>query len=265
MQLFEFHDQPWFPARLRDYVTDALQSVLNLGGLYRGSASRLNRAFIASQASRVVDLCSGGSGPWPWLHETLRGERGRLAEVCLTDLYPNASTIQRLQQSPAGTLTYWPESVDATGVPARLVGFRTIFSSFHHFPRREAVGILQDAVDHHQGIGVFEAARRHPVTIALTVFMFLGALVTAPFIRPFRFHRLFWTYFLPVIPFLLFWDGLMSCLRAYSSQQLRDMIASVEAEGYVWEVGEESGAFAPVTYLVGYPIASRPVCVPSAD
>jgi hypothetical protein len=58
---------------------------------------------------------------------------------------------------------------------------------------------------------------------------------------------------LPVIPFLLFWDGLISCLRAHSTKQLREMIASVNAYGYCWEAGEEPG-FTTVTYLVGYPV-----------
>jgi hypothetical protein len=265
MQLFEFHDQPWFPGYLRDYITEALQSVLTLGGVYRGSAVRLNRALQACHASRIVDLCSGGSGPWLRLHKNLRDVHGRVAEVCLTDLYPNTSTFERIKQATDGTITYWPESVDATKVPVRLEGFRTIFSSFHHFSKPEAISILQSAVNNRQGIGVFEAARRHPVTIAFTVFMFFGALVTAPFSRPFRFSRLFWTYLLPVIPFLLFWDGLMSCLRAYSAKQLREMIASVDADGYFWEAGEEGAGFATVTYLIGYPVDSGQMFVLNPD
>ncbi|HXN99177.1 MAG TPA: hypothetical protein VN881_08895, partial [Candidatus Acidoferrales bacterium] len=84
MPLFEFHDQPWFPVLFRDYVTDGLQAVLSLGGIYRGSAPRLKNAFETCKASRVVDLCSGGSGPWPWLQESLRDGQGRVAEICLT-------------------------------------------------------------------------------------------------------------------------------------------------------------------------------------
>lgn len=254
MQLFEFHDQEWFPRYLRDYVTDGLQYVLSLCGIYRSIAARLETAFQTCKASRVVDLCSGGSGPWPWLHESLRDGQGHLVEVCLTDLYPNALAFERIQRESRGTITYWPESVDATRVPVQLPGFRTIFSSFHHFPKPVAIGILQNAVDNRQGIGVFEAARRHPITMAQTVLMFFGGLLTTPFIRPFRFSRLFWTYLLPVIPFLLFWDGLMSCLRAYSTKQLSEMIASLNADGYVWEVGEELGGFFAITYLIGHPV-----------
>jgi hypothetical protein len=32
------------------------------------------------------------------------------------------------------------------------------------------------------------------------------------------------------------------------------MIASLHADGYVWEVGEESRGFVTVTYLLGYPV-----------
>lgn len=253
MRLFEFHDQEWFPAALRDHVTEALQFVLSVGGVYRRSSARLNRALQACRASRVVDLCSGGSGPWPWLHRDIQDAEGRRVEVCLTDKFPNTAAFARVRQESRGAVTYWPEPVDATRVPAHLPGFRTIFSAFHHFEESEALGILQDAADRRQGIGVFEATRPHPVAMALTVFMLLGGFATAPFIRPFRVSRLFWTYVLPVIPLILFWDGLMSCLRAYSLKQLSGMSASVKADGYVWEVGEEAGGFVTVTYLVGYP------------
>jgi hypothetical protein len=258
MRLFEFHDQDWFPTELRDHVTDALQFVLCLGGLYNETSTRLNRAFRACGATRVVDLCSGGGGPWPSLHRTLYDGQGRLAEICLTDKYPNTSTFERVRRQSGGSISYWPESVDATDVPAQLLGFRTLFNSFHHFRRPEAIGILQNAVDRRQGIGIFEAVRPHPVTMSLTPFMFLGGLVAAPFIRPFRISRLFWTYLVPVVPAVLFWDGLMSCLRAYSQDQLSEMIASLNAEGYVWEVGEEGGGFATVTYLLGYPVKEPP-------
>jgi hypothetical protein len=251
--LFEFHDQPWFPGFLRHYVTDSLQGVLALGSIYRGSTSRLSSAFRTSKAVRIVDLCSGGSGPWPWLYPAIRDPSGRLAEICLTDLYPNQAAFEQLHRATQGAITYWPESVDATRVPVRLRGFRTIFSSFHHFSKPDAVAILQGAVNEHQGIGVFEVARRDPITMILTTLMFLGALATAPFIKPFRFSRLFWTYVLPVVPFLLFWDGLISCLRAYSAEDLEKMAADLDADNYTWHVGEDRSGCVRVTYLLGIP------------
>jgi hypothetical protein len=34
-----------------------------------------------------------------------------------------------------------------------------------------------------------------------------------PWIRPFRWSRLLWTYVVPIIPAVLLFDGIVSCLR----------------------------------------------------
>jgi len=73
-----------------------------------------------------------------------------------------------------------------------------------------------------------------------------------PFIRPLRFARFVWTYLLPVIPFVLFFDGVLSCLRAYSPAELREMASRVGAKKYRWDAGRAG----VVTYLVGYPAGS---------
>src|SRR3981081_1030316 len=93
-RFLEFHDQEWFPKSLRDYVTDALQFVLSLGGIYRPIFHRLNEAIQASGAERVVDLCSGGGGPWLWLYKLVCEKSRRSMEVCLTDKYPNIPAFQ---------------------------------------------------------------------------------------------------------------------------------------------------------------------------
>lgn len=256
MRLFEFHDQKWFPRSLRDGVTDGLQSVLNLAGIYRPVVPLLNQAIESARAERVVDLCSGGSGPWPWLYRLLGSRRGCPMEICLTDKYPNLSAFESAHRETGGRITFYPACADAANLPAELSGFRTIFTSFHHFTADEALAILQNAVDDGQGIGIFEAARCHPLNIVLTVLMPLGGLLTAPFSKPFRFSRLFWTYIIPVIPFVLFFDGVVSCLRAYSPKELAGVTAQVKSDNYAWQIGELAGGLTPITFLVGYPITT---------
>lgn len=251
-RFFEFHDQKWFPKGLRDSVTDGLQFILSLGGIYRPIVPLLNEAVESSGAARVVDLCSGGGGPWLWLYRLLGVSRGRNIEICLTDKYPNIAAFENARRKTDGRITFYPGCVEAASLPRELSGFRTIFTSFHHFTPDEAVAILQNAVDDGQGIGVFEAAKRDPLTILLTVLMPLAGFITAPF-APFRISRLFWTYVVPVIPFVLFFDGVISCLRAYSQKELSLLTAQVNAENYVWQIGERSGGLTPVTFLVGYP------------
>ncbi|MGB6200832.1 MAG: hypothetical protein WA871_14345 [Candidatus Acidiferrales bacterium] len=254
--LSEFHDQPWFPKVFRDGLTDALQSVLNLGAVYAPIAPRLGQAIAACGAHRVVDLCSGSGGPWSWLRQIISAKYGIAVEVCLTDKYPNVGAFNRSSAAGAhGAISYFAEPVDAAHVPAELSGFRTMFSSVHHLPPDQVAAVLQDAVDKGQGIGVFDAATRHPLTMLITCVVPFAAFLTTPFLRPFRWSRLFWTYLIPVIPFVLWFDGIVSCLRAYSPADLREMTSRLSAPNYKWEIGEESRipGVVPVTYVIGYP------------
>jgi hypothetical protein len=42
-------------------------------------------------------------------------------------------------------------------------------------------------------------------------------------------------------------------MRAYSQKELSLLAAQVKAKNYVWQIGEQSGRLAPVTFLIGYP------------
>jgi hypothetical protein len=254
----ELHEQPWLPNILRDYMTDSLQFVMGMVGAYRPIVQRLTRAVDASGAQQLVDLCSGGGGPWPWLYKTVEAGRGGDFKIVLTDKFPNITAFERARRDSKGAIDFWPESADASHLPENLAGFRTMFTSFHHFTPEEASGIVRDAVEQRQGIGVFELPRRSLVTILWVFLVPLGALMTAPFMRPFRLSRLFWTYILPVVPFMLWFDGILSCLRAYSPAELTQMSSQLGAKDYAWEVGEAHGRLVTVTYLLGYPVTASP-------
>ena len=240
LQLFEIHDQPWCPRSLRDALTDFLQFTINLGRSYAAITPLLRDAIARAGATRVLDLCSGAGGPW----RTLRAEIP--VPVLLTDKFPNLT-------AGTGAAPFHPEPVDATAVPAGLPGFRTLFTSFHHFPPPAARAILADAVRQGQGIGVFEISRRAPREIAVIAFTWLAVLVCGPFIRPFRWSRLLWTYLPPVLPLVGLFDGVVSCLRTYSPTELRELLRGLDT--YDWQVGEARSAWSPllVTYLVGVP------------
>lgn len=249
----ELHDQEWFPEVLRDYVTDALQFILNVVRIYDPVVPRLKNAIRAAKTREVVDLCSGGGGPWFWLYKSLQHANELPVTVCLTDKYPNTRAFEILREQTQGQVNYEACSVDAAQLPSHLLGFRTIFTSFHHLQPREALAILQNAARARQGVGVFEVASRETITILSTTVMFFGGLLATPFVRPFRLSRWFWTYLIPAIPFVLFFDGVISCLRAYSKEDLANLVSKIEADDYVWEIGEERGGVTPITYLIGYP------------
>lgn len=255
LPLFEIHDQAWFPSLLRDQTTDALQIILNIGSLYGPIVHQLSRALRETGTVQILDLCSGAGGPWLTLAKTLEQKEGLTLDIRLTDKYPNIKAFDSAEPRGRNGVRFHSIPVDATQIPDELDGFRTIFSSFHHFKPREARAILQDAVNKRRGIGIFEAAGRRIVTLLFTFLIPIGTLLLTPHLRPFRWSRLVWTFVFPVIPFVLWFDGVMSCLRSYSHQELVELTSGLTAHGYEWKIGEESGGLLPVpiTYLIGYP------------
>ncbi len=177
-------------------------------------------------------------------------------QVLLTDYYPNHAGFARLQSRFPGKVSSHPASVDARRVPAELRGFRSMFTGFHHFQPAEARAILADAVTQGQAIGIFEATRRDMPSLLAMLLSPLIVLLSSPFIKPFQLSRLFWTDLLPALPLLVAWDGMVSCLRTYTPQELRAMVTTIPGhEQYNWLIGEERVVrqAAPVTYLIGWP------------
>jgi hypothetical protein len=253
--LIELHEQSWFPQFLRNQITDTLQSAMNFFGAYAPVAPLLQSSLDATSNSCVIDMCSGGGGPWLKLSPRLHGNQRSSLQVLLTDKYPNLDAFRSASANSQNHIAFHATPVDATNVPPELRGFRTMFTSFHHFEPEEALAILQNAVDSRQGIGIFEVTRRAPSAIALMFVWALGPFFLTPWIRPFRWSRLFCTYVFPMIPFVLFFDGVVSCLRSYRPHELREMIAKLSVTEYHWEMGERinPGSQVPIAYLIGYP------------
>ena len=253
--LFELEDFSWFPNIIRDLATDYLQFMETKMGLQRPVVPVLAEALRRSGSDTVVDLCAGGGGPVVALQQEL-GHAGVQARFILTDKYPNLPAFERLAREHENIEGY-PESVDATAVPSELKGFRTVFNAFHHFKPSDARAVLQSAVSARQPIAVFEIPERTvPIVIATMLFVPIIVLLVTPFIRPFRWERLLFTYLIPLVPLTCFWDGFVSQLRAYTPDELRSLAASLGDAGYDWEAGKVSvsGSGPPnLTYLIGLP------------
>ena len=104
-----------------------------------------------------------------------------------------------------------------------------------------------DFVSYDDAREVFENPKlQEPLTLAT---------VARPFTEPFFFNWIPLTYLVPIIPFFIFWDGTVSCLRCYSQDELREMTADLTSDDYGWEIGAFDLPGAPFkgTYLIGSP------------
>jgi hypothetical protein len=251
---FELEDQPWFPAVVRDLATDYLHFLQTTLALHRPAVALLADALAASGATAIVDLCSGGSGPLAAVQRDLAAA-GRQVRATLTDRFPNVPAFEHAAAGSNGMLAYVETPVDARAVPPALTGFRTIFNAFHHFAPADAVAVLRDAAIHGQPIGVFELPRRSMSMLVPLLFTPIYVWIATPFIRPFRWRRLLWTYLLPLVPLTCWWDGIVSQLRAYTPAELQDLGRRTGVAGYTWRAGEARIGNTPgvMTYLIGMP------------
>lgn len=255
LQLIELEDQKWFPHVIRQGMLDFLRFMISKLGAYTPALPLLQELLERTSQRHITDLCSGAGGGIEGVQQALSQRMGTTVRVTLTDLYPNLEAYKYLQQKSGGALDFIPEPIDATAVPESITGVRTIFSSFHHFPPPVAQAILQDAVNNRSAIGIFEGASKSWFELGLLWLLFpVVIVVVTPFIRPFKFSRLFFTYIIPIIPLGIIWDGTVSLLRIYTPQMLHRMTKEINSPGYTWrtgKVGARTGKH--VIYLIGYP------------
>jgi hypothetical protein len=256
IHLFEIHEQAWFPKRLRNAVLDILQHVLGLANYYETIAPLLQSALDRTGCKQVVDLCSGAGGPWLQLLKLLeRRSQPARVRVCLSDKFPNLKAFRKVDQLSGHRIGFCPAAIDAVDVPASLSGFRTLFNSFHHFPPADARRILVDAAKRKEGIAIFEVPRRTVASVLSVSLVPLAGLFVLPFAHAFSVPVFVFTYLIPVVPFVLFFDGVVSCLRAYTPAELQRIADSVALDDYKWTVGVVKNELSalPVTYLLGHP------------
>ena len=245
-QLVEIEDLAWCPRPIRDGGTDWLGFMANATKVFLPIAPKIRAAMEATGTHEVIDLCSGGGGPWLTLAPAL-AKTGPV-KVELSDLYPNLTAFREIEARTGGAVGFRTAPLSAADVPAEVRGVRTIFLAFHHFQPALAVAILSDAVKKRRAIAIFEGVNHRGVGLAAMPGQLPAILFCTPFVRPFRWSRLLFTYLVPLIPFLVLFDGTMSLLRLYLDDELHELIARVPGhESFTWDVG-----FTP--FIQGLPI-----------
>jgi hypothetical protein len=252
LQLFELEDLGWFPRTIRDFATDYLHFMETSFALHQPVVPLLRDLLERSSTMHIVDLCSGGGGPVLAIYEEFLA-KGIALHITLTDKYPNVDAFSHLAALHPEGIFFRADAIDATNVPRELVGARTFFNAFHHLGPMAARTALASAAKARQPIGIFEIPERSLAMMLPFVFTPLYVVLATPFIRPFTWRRLWWTYLVPLIPLTCWWDGLVSQWRAYTVAELLALTQGLD--GYKWDAGRVriDGKIGHVTFLRGIP------------
>jgi len=252
-QVFEIEDFAWYPQILREGQTDFLRFLMEAFQVFKAVSPLFAKILQETKQNHLQDFCSGAGGAVPLMQKYLKKE-GVEITATLSDLYPNTEAYQYLKEKSKGSINFLAKPLDARNIPENTQGFWTIFNGFHHFSPEDAQGILENAIKQEKAIAIFEPLDKSIWqifinTIALTLVLFL----VMPFLKPFRWSRIIFTYLIPIIPLVTLWDGWMSVIRLYTPKDLQEMIQQLPENNYHWEVGKASHTFGVVIYLIAYP------------
>lgn len=241
--------------RKRVQSTLAAQWVIRVPVLQRQAPAELAASVIQTllksselSTTRIsaVDFCSGGGGPTPVIERIVNASRRangqQPIDFYLSDLHPHLEDWIALADSSVH-LHFIPQSIDAARpLPRRLnmephskqprgardgeKMFRLFFASFHHFNDKLAKEILASSLEESEGFAIVELVDRR-VSSMLTNFEEAFVVMLLPLI--YFIHdpiHLFFTYVIPILPFVLVWDGLISSLRVRTFDELMQLIDS---------------------------------------
>lgn len=196
----------------------------------------------------------------------------------LTDLHPHIPDWTEAAKK-SKNLSFVDTPVDAANAPASLNGtdgrkiFRLYNLAFHHFEDKLGLAILKNTIETADGFGyvaksfsrmsntdagitsIFELQER--TFSSLVTILLMGLLMFI--ITPFYFWRspghLFFTYIIPIIPFVLVFDGYVSSLRTRTAEEVQALMKECGASCDNWNVrdGHEQHTWPTgyVTWIIG--------------
>ncbi|KAL0934178.1 uncharacterized protein CTRU02_210977 [Colletotrichum truncatum] len=281
--LFEIDDQPWFPSFLRAHVQEALHAtwvnqfpVLQTASPARIAAQILQHTLGSRLASYTfIDFCAGSGGPTPAIERAvnrhLTTQKQPNVNFVLTDLYPNPESWARAA-AKSDHIGYEPKSVDAANAPRDLLAsygdngkkvFRLFNLAFHHFDDPLATAILKNTLETSDGFAIFELQGRDLYSILMPAILGIGTFLMAPiFAWKLRsLTALIFTYLIPILPFVLVFDGYISALRTRTPEEVKALMRSCGARMDGWEVKSGRETHMPgigyVNWIVAEKISSK--------
>lgn len=235
MRLFEFEDQKWFPRAFRQWQMDYIRFAVDLLNPYRS----VEAPWKEGRTPKTwMDLASGTGGPVPQLQRRWL-KNADACRVIRTDRFPSDEEV---------------EFLDLRSDAFPPADFYTLFNAFHHFTPEEQKDIMAKMSSGTHAL-IAEPLSRSVFTF-VGIFLLTGLLhwILAPFVRPWSWRRLLWTYPIPVMPVVTCWDGLVSVLRALRQKELEALARQASTSRFHWSVDSVSFPFGSVLTLTGHSI-----------
>lgn len=208
----ELEDHKQFPSFLRNFQTEFIGFVVSAFNVYDAFVQHLKTLNLPLQP--MADLCSGSGEP----AVSIFRKSNCFSSLALSDKFPNQSDF------PNKNISYEPKSMDVLKMEFGSGKCYTMFNSFHHFRDDDKLKIAEKI--HASGSVGFIVEIIEPTVLCLLKIIFvttIGNLLLTPFVKPYSFKRLFFTYIIPVNLFTITFDGVVSVFKSRTVLQYQKL------------------------------------------
>ncbi len=233
----ELEDYAWFPPLLRRFQAEYIGQLAAGTKVYRPVLPILKKMIDQHTPHQITDLCTGSTDPMQYLAKELASPQ----RIVLTDKFP----LPRPGFSPG--IHDIPQQVVLFDVlqdafePNQLY---TMFNAFHHFTEAEQLALMQRVKA--SGSAFLWVEILNPGflnALKISAATTLGQLLLAPFVRPFSWLRLLFTYILPLNLITVTVDGLISVAKSKPLSHYQMLARIASGEGYAVSVWHQKTAF----------------------
>lgn len=206
------------------------------------SRKHLPSAFLA----QWQDIGSGSGGP---IASLARSQEWQSISFTLSDLYPQES------HNLPPNCRYEPRPVDALDLQVESPRTISFFNAFHHFSLGQQEQIIATQLQAGNAVLVAEILQPNPLSfLRILLATTIGQFLFAPFVTPFRWKRIFFTWILPVNLITVTWDGLVSVLKSPKRSDYKSWAAKAEKAGGQGMVLEAGNWLLPVRLFIARPV-----------
>ena len=234
----ELEDYKWFPSVLRNFQTEFIGYIVVVFDVYDVFINYINKLHLPILPMK--DLCSGSGKPAIGIFNKCNC----FSSLTLSDKFPNS-----LNRGESIVFNEIREE-DVLEVEFKEGSYYTMFNSFHHFSDDEKLEISQRI--HKNGSAAFFVEILEPTILCLLKVLFItivGSLLFTPFVKPFSYSRLFFTYIIPINLFTVTFDGLMSVMKSRSIKQYQKLFSENDLPVKVFRL--ESGLSSLIVIQMG--------------
>ena len=245
MKLKELEDYHWFPAVLRKYQMEFIGILVSRFHLYSKVTGIIQSDMEGQGLIQIEDLCSGSGLPAIYIHHhlTIPG-----LTTTLTDKFPQKIT------TPKG-IFYKNEAVDMNTLLAFSEKYYTLYNAFHHFNSEEQKTIVRKIIENKSNLLIVEIVQPSILSfLHVTLASTLGVIFMCPFIKPFDWKRIFFTYIIPINLITVLTDGFISILKSKTKKQYEDWKSNLNFDQRYITINEN---FQFPTYIITLKISGK--------